>query len=104
VSFGIVFAGAQDADLRRGAEVIERGNTGDDRSKSGGDLRIAVDGVMRFAVDNVRAELGVKGTAEMVGSAGKFDSVFGFVDARDREAVLLQPGSDGGDFGIREAV
>lgn len=86
--------------MRRGAEVIERGDTGDDRGKGGGDLRIAVDGVMRFAFDNVGVELGIEGTAELAGSAGKFDGVFGFADASDGEAVLLQPARNGGDFGI----
>ena len=79
------------------AEVVERGESADDGREGRRNLRIVGVGVVGFAVDDVLVNLGVEGVAHLGDGAGELERAFAGIDAFDAEAVIAEPGFDGGD-------
>jgi hypothetical protein len=89
--------------LRFAVKVVQAGNACHYWGQRTGNLGITGVGPMRFAVDDVFVDRGVKGLLHHGGSAGEFDHGSAFAHLCYLEAVRLQPGSHGLNVGVSGA-
>src|ERR1700685_251032 len=82
------------------AEVVECGDTADDGSECGGNLRIGNVGHMHLAVDEEVMNLSLESAADLADVAVEFNAGAAGIDGDVGEAARSEPVGDGRDIGI----
>ena len=85
-------------------EIVHRGDSRYDRRERGGNLRIAIVGVMLFSLDEVGVDFRVEGPADLPGVAGEFNGCFAPADTRYGKAMRLEPCDHPRDIRLSRAV
>src|SRR2546427_8491356 len=80
--------------VRLRPEIVHRGDSRYDRRERGGNLRIAIVGVMLFSLDEVGVDFRVEGPADLPGIAREFNGCFAPADAGYGKAMRPEPGDD----------
>ena len=88
----------------RGMEVMHRDDTDHGGTQCGGDPRIAHIGEVGHAVDRQIVNVGVEGSAHLLGRTAEIDGQPARLNSVDGESVRLEPCGDGGDVFLRDAV